>query len=124
MPYLPLDHNYGDHPKVDALSDAAYRLHTQALLWCSRTLTDGHVPEDRVRRLVPTFKPAALRELLAGDKPMWVPAAGGGYTIHDYLDWNDTRDEVLAAREHIRKVRSAAGKKGAAKRWQQNGAPS
>ena len=27
MPYLNMDDNYPDHPKVEALSDAAYRFH-------------------------------------------------------------------------------------------------
>ena len=36
MPYLNLDDNYPDHPKVEALSDAAYRLHGACLFYAAR----------------------------------------------------------------------------------------
>jgi hypothetical protein len=37
--------------------------------------------------------------------------------IHDYLDWNRSREQIETDRERIRKVRSEAGKKGAKARW-------
>jgi hypothetical protein len=42
-----------------SLSDAAYRLHCSATVFSNRTLTDGYVPADRVRSLVPHFRAAA-----------------------------------------------------------------
>ena len=88
MPYLNLDDGYTEHRKVDALSDGAFRLHTSALCYCARELTDGHVPEHRVARLVPRYRAAHLAELVASG--LWLPAADG-FDLHDYLDWNKPR---------------------------------
>jgi hypothetical protein len=88
MPYLNLDDNFADHPKVDALSDGAFRLHVSGLNYAARKLTDGHVEKHRVHRLMPVFKKAYLDELI--DAGMWM-SAKGGYDIHDYLEWNKSR---------------------------------
>lgn len=114
MPFLNLDDNFADHPKVDALSDGAFRLHVAGLCYSSKHLTNGYIPADRAPRLVPRFRRAMLEELLGG---LWLPALNG-YEIHDYLDWNRSREEIEQDRERIKKARSEAGKKGAAKRWQ------
>ena len=89
MPYLNLDDNYPDHPKVDALSDGAFRLHTAGLCWCAKNLTDGFVDERRVARLTRTYKPAYLAELV--EAAMWLRVLGG-YGLHDYLDWNKSKE--------------------------------
>ena len=113
MPYLNLDDNFADHPKVDGLSDSAFRLHVAGLCYASRHLTDGFIPKEKVTRLVPRFRRPALDELVG---TLWITAIGG-FQIHDYLDWNRSREQIEFERERIRKVRSAAGKKGAEKRW-------
>jgi hypothetical protein len=114
MPYLNLDDNFADHPKVDALSDGAFRLHVAGMLYASKHLTDGFIPANRVPRLTRTYKARHLAELM--EARMWLPA-DRGYTLHDYLDWNRSREQIEADRERIRKVRSEAGKKGAKARW-------
>lgn len=115
MPYLNLDDNFADHPKVDALSDGAFRLHVSGLLYVSRHLLNGRLPGDKVTRLVPRFRKQSLTELL--DRALWLPVIDG-YEIHDYLDWNKSREQIETQRDHLKKVRSEAGKKGAMSRWQ------
>jgi hypothetical protein len=88
VPYLNLDDNYPDHPKVDILSDGAFRLHTAALCWCAKNTTDGFVEESRVPRLTRTYKPQYLAELVAS--AMWLRVTKG-YDLHDYLDWNQSK---------------------------------
>ena len=114
MPFLNMDDNFPDHPKVDPLSDAAFRLHVAGMCYASKHLTNGYVPSERVPRLVPKFRKTALAELVGG---LWLPAVNG-FEIHDYLDWNRSREEIEKDRAHLKQVRSEAGKKGAAKRWQ------
>lgn len=46
MPWVRFDDQFPIHRKVDGLSDAAYRLHTSAIFWCARNLTDGFVSEE------------------------------------------------------------------------------
>jgi hypothetical protein len=115
MPFLYLDDNFADHPKVDGLSHGAFRLHVAALLYAARQLTDGKVPAEKVPRLMPGYRVRYLEELV--ERRLWLPDASTGYTIHDYLDWNKPRAEIEADRERLRKVRSEAGRKGAKARW-------
>ncbi|MEN8675209.1 hypothetical protein [Nocardioides sp.] len=96
VPYLNLDDQYADHPKVDALSDGAFRLQTSGLCYAARKLTDGFVEESRVHRLMPVYKPKYLAELL--DAGVWIEVVGG-FQIHDYLDWNKSRAWWLEHRE-------------------------
>jgi hypothetical protein len=89
-----------------SLSDAAYRLHCSATILSNRTLTDGYIPADRVRVLVPRFRPAALRELL--DTGRWT-TADGGYTLADFGTDQRSRESVLAERAAW-KLRQAANR--------------
>src|SRR2546427_7648780 len=88
MAYLNLDDNFTDHPKIDQLSDGAFRLHLAGLCYSAKHLTDGRVPSDRPPRLVPTFRTKHLEELLKDG--LWTQHRDG-YEIHDYLDWNKSR---------------------------------
>lgn len=88
MPYIMLDDNYADHPKVDSLTDGAFRLHTAGLCYCAKNTTDGVVDRRRVPRLVPNYRSSQVAELL--DRGLWMPHPDG-YEIHDYLDWNRSK---------------------------------
>jgi hypothetical protein len=114
MPFLNLDDNFADHPKVDGVSDGAFRLHVAGMLYAAKQMTDGYIPATRVPRLTRTFKPRYLAELM--ESGLWKPA-DRGHVIHDYLDWNRSREQIETDRERVRKVRSEAGKKGAKARW-------
>lgn len=98
MPYLNMDDNFADHPKVEALSDAAYRLHTASMLYCAKYTTNGYITPRQVAKRTATYRPALVRELLAagvwhdlgegcGTKHCPV-GREGAYLIHDYLEWN------------------------------------
>lgn len=111
MPWGRLDDSLYDHPKLDALG--RYRLsciglNTLAQSWCNRWLTDGLVPTDRVERLGGTV---ALANRLV-DAGLW-EKVDGGYRIHDFLDYNDSRETVLAQREAARaRRRNNVGRSG------------
>lgn len=112
MTWVNLDDQYPEHPKVDGLSDGAFRLHTSAICYCNRHLTDGVVTAEKVVRLVPRFKRSYVDELL--ERLVWHDLGGGAaYEIHDYLDWNASRAQVAEARQK----NSENGRKGATKRW-------
>lgn len=107
MAYASFDDQFADHPKIAALTDSAFRLHTAGILYCARHLTDGLIPADEVPRLVRRYRKASLDELT--DRALWVAAgAGQAYTIHDYLDWNLSRHQV----EKRRIVAQQNGQKG------------
>src|SRR3989442_1137875 len=89
--WVKLDDSFAEHPKILALSDAAFRLHVRALCYCGRYLTDGLIPRSFVGGS------RAWRELLAAG--LWDTHAEGGWQIHDWLDYQPTRDAVTQRRE-------------------------
>lgn len=115
MPWANFDDQYPKHPKIVRLSDAAFRLHSCGICYCAQYLTDGLIDADAVPGLVPRFKRSALTELV--ERNLWIQH-GQVYEIHDYLEWNRSKEQVVEERERLRKQRSAAGKKGAEARWQ------
>lgn len=97
MPWGKLDDSLYDHPKLDELPSsmrlACVGLWSVAISWCNRRLTDGHVPKGRIRLLGGTTQQAeALFAAGLFEKD------GDGYRVHDFLDFNDSREYVMARR--------------------------
>jgi hypothetical protein len=106
MTWVRLDEKATRHPKVAGLTDRAFRRWIEGLCYAGEYLTDGYLPDAFVRQT-----PKKQRdELLASG--LWEQNGNGVY-LHDYTDFNRTRDEV----EAIRKARREAGKKGNEARW-------
>lgn len=103
MSWARLEDSFPDHPKVAALSDTEFRLHVTAICYASRYHTDGHIPAAAIRVLRGTPK-TADQLVRAG---VW-ETAGDGWMIHDFLDYNPSRDEALAKRA----TRAEAGRLG------------
>lgn len=99
MAWVKLDDGFPEHPIIDGLSDAAFRLHVAGLCFCSRQLTDGLIPAATVVRLVPKHQPKAVTELVEAGR--WLPV-DGGYQLHDYLKYQPSREQVEARREKAR----------------------
>lgn len=111
MTWVKMDDMVPENPKFVDLSDRAYRIHWDAICYCNRRLTDGHIRRGALRALGAT--PRYVAELI--DAGLWEPSPNGtgGYMIHDYLDYQPSKTEV----EERRKKRSDAGAKGARARW-------
>jgi hypothetical protein len=117
MAYAKFDDGFSDHPKNRGLSDSAFRLHVSAILHCSRFLTDGVILTESLPDLYPIRRKSGpnrdVNQLL--ERGLWREIAGGsGYVIHDYLEWNDSREKVekrrAAAAERLRNWRKTHGK--------------
>lgn len=93
MTWLKIDDAMPEHPKLEHLSVQAKWARVELLCYCARNLTDGHVPSERARRMA---TPRVLTELVSADL---VHRNGTGWVMHDYLDWNPSREEVLKQRE-------------------------
>ena len=121
MAWVRFDDEFYDHPKVCALSpnlrDACITLFVFADCWSSKQLTDGFIPAPQIARLM--GKPVAKHAKELVRVALWEDAEGG-WQVHDYLEYNPSREESLQDRGYLHDVRSAAGKKGAASRWQGN----
>ncbi len=82
------------HPKIVGLSDAAFRLWVWGLSYCQQHLTDGWIP---VASLPSKGKPDSLVTAR-----LWRESDRGGYDVHDYLEWNDSKESVLKKRASLR----------------------
>ena len=104
MPWIRFEDNFPQHPKVLALSDAAFRLHVSAIGYAAQHLTDGHVSSAALRSLTRrTSLPAEL--VVAG---LWETNADG-YNVHDYLHYQPSRADVQAHRDADRERKKADG---------------
>ena len=104
MSYAKLDDNFPDHPKVIELSDSAFRLAVTAICYSARILTDGRLTPQSLRR----FEARAKDVTALVDARLW-EVDGKEYVIHDYLEYNLSKEEVLAERERVSKQRREAG---------------
>src|SRR4051812_41885266 len=104
MPWGRLNDALNDDAKLRALTDSAFRLWICGLVYCSKNLTDGFIPEGEIPHFPMKARSRArlVTELCAaqahlGKGPLW-HRIEGGYRMHHYLDWNDPRDTVMAQR--------------------------
>jgi 5-methylcytosine-specific restriction endonuclease McrA len=102
MPWVRIDENALEHPKVIGLCDGAFRLWVQGLSHCQKYLTDGLITQAGVRSLR-SFSPKRRRELT--DAGLWHDEESGGVRVHDYLQWNDSRQLVLENRDWSKRRR-------------------
>ncbi|TSD68104.1 hypothetical protein [Aeromicrobium piscarium] len=104
MPYLNIDDGFADHPKVDDLSDGAFRLHVAALCACAKGQTDGFIRSHKVPRLTHSYRPTLVVELV--EAGLW-HEADDGWDIHDFLDWNKPKSwwDEKRARDAERKAK-------------------
>lgn len=92
MTWTKLGDEYTDH--CWKLSDAAFRLHTDALVWSNRRHLDGVLQKDDMRRWAKT--PEAVGELL--QHGFWVDE-GDRYRIVYHLGWQRTAEQWLRQSE-------------------------
>ncbi len=108
MPWIRIDENAMEHPKIGGLSDGAFRLWVQGLAFCQKFLTDGAITDQAMRGLR-AFS-TKRRDVLV-DSGLW-DGNERGVTVHDYLDWNDSREHVQnarqVARERMQKLRGSS----------------
>ncbi len=99
MSWVKLDDDFSRHRKIAKLSDREFRYHLSALCWCAKNLTDGRV-EAREIDEVSALSPAIARRVVAKlvEHRVWDVHPDGGWVIHDYLDFNPSRVQVLTER--------------------------
>lgn len=91
------------HPKFARLSDVAFRSWFKLDGYCCEHLTDGVVPKSALREL--GVSPRLLAELVTpppGYETGLLEDRGDVVVIHDFFDWNDTKEAVQAARRGLR----------------------
>ena len=97
MPWVKLDDRFPSHRKIALLSDRAFRLHVSAICWCSENLTDGRIGE-RELPLVAHIRGLKATAKQLEDAGLW-DRTDDGWIVHDFLDYNPSRTQVLAERK-------------------------
>ena len=97
MSWIKIDDQFADHPKIVAAGPLAGWLNVCALCYCGRYLTDGFVSSRQVRKLIDVDDITPLVTALVTNG-LW-DEVEGGYQIHDYLQYNPSREKTLADRK-------------------------
>lgn len=110
MTWFKVDDALATHDKVLMAGNAAMGLWVRAGAWSAQHLTDGFVPAHAVKLLGNLGQAKALVE-----SGLW-HKVDGGFSFHEWHDYQPTREKVEAeraeARERMRKLRT--GGKGSA----------
>lgn len=88
--------------KMRPLSDAAFRVQVKAVCWCKLHRTDGVITKvEMVEDVLPPGKRGerVLKELLDAEL---LESVNGHYEVHDYLDWQESREDRERARAQWR----------------------
>lgn len=99
MAWVKLDDGFFRHPKVIRAGRDARDLNMAAWCYSSSTLTDGLIETAVLPQLAADAgvrNPKRLANRLV-DVGLW-EVAPGGYVIHDYLQYNPSREQVLKQR--------------------------
>jgi hypothetical protein len=111
MSWIKLDDQIFTHPKVVELSKDAKLLYLAGLCYCGAQLTDGMITKGATRVLLATIE--ANCEAIASlvDSGLWEANENGSFQVHDYLEHQSSRDEVMA----VKGARAKAGQAGGVK---------
>lgn len=111
LTWIRLDDDFPEHPKVAAVGPLGIAMQVSALAYAARNLTDGFIPDAVAIRLIDVSRLAqraegrlleACEAVRLEDLCEQLVVAGlwerveEGFQIHDYLDYNPRREEVLA----------------------------
>jgi hypothetical protein len=110
--WMKFDDRFLDHPKFVRLERKApsrgLHLWFGLMSYCKQHLTDGRVPRDMVRIVNGPHQRWRMQALDALLEVGLVEAAGEELLIHDYLDWNPSREEITGPQRATRKGESSA----------------
>ncbi len=113
MAWVRIDENFSNHPKTLQVGPLGMAMQVAALCYCNKYLTDGLLPTSAVPNLLnlnDIFN-AVNNELVTcyenvtysvvvkklTDSGLWEEVSGG-YLIHDYFDYQPTKQKVILER--------------------------
>lgn len=97
------------NPKIDNLSDAAFRVYVNGVVHAASQETDGHL----ARRALRLLHPDPIDLLVIADAlrsaGLW-ESADGGWSVHDFREYQTSKAQAEARREmaRLRQVKSRA----------------
>lgn len=121
MPWVKVDDNLPDHPKLAILggyTTLGLSMYVAGLCYCNRYLTDGAIPKPAAARLLDFGTIEVDGEPVDGAYLASLMVAAGlwdedenEYRVHDYAEYQPSREKVLADRaaavERMSRIREA-----------------
>jgi hypothetical protein len=106
MTWVRLDDGFFRHPKARAASKDGRALFVASLCWSAANLTDGHIRDESVTQILADAeaKKNAVDRLAAAG--LWHPGLDEGWDIHDYLEFNKSRADVMKERDRWRRSKA------------------
>jgi hypothetical protein len=108
--YIRIDVLLPEHPKIEGLSDKAFRALFDLWCYCGRNRTDGIVTEKRWKAKSRSVRDELVKAGLAEPMP------GEGVVMHDFVG-PDGHQRTRAEIDELSAKRTEAAKKAAAARW-------
>ena len=115
--FAKLELDYADHPKIMALSDAAFRLHVTLILYSRKYETDGIIKNPVGLRFANQFGFDAFSELENNDEnaPSLRKLENGDWVLHGFTEIQETKAKIA---ERTRRNRENGAKGGRPKKTQ------
>lgn len=112
MAWVRIEDSVTDHPKHLKAGPAASWLWVCGLAYCQRQLSDGFIPVEAIGMIGVTGvgRCRKLADVLVGVGLFDVSV--GGYRVHDYHEYNDTKEEAIARRDKLNRDRVRSGRVG------------
>ena len=117
MSWAKLDDQFFTHPKVIDLPKDAKLLFLAALTYCAGQLTDGTVTPGALRVIAATVDVSREEAGTLVAAGLWEKSEAG-WQVHDYLEYQPTRDKALATKQARAEAGSVGGHKSADNRAQ------
>src|SRR5262245_32252920 len=99
MAWVRLDDSCSHHPKLRRAGLEAYGWWAAALCYCNRYLTDGFIAKKDLEHVWPGLHPTRLQAIidrLTAQRSL--ESTPDGVRVHDYLDYQPSRDTALRQR--------------------------
>lgn len=141
MAWIRIDDHFDEHPKHSQVGPLAWGVWLAGLAYCNRNQTDGFIPRGKAKTL-------ASFEVVDADGVIWTlgrtsgmsgadidsewiigflveatlwDEVPGGYSVHDYSDYQPTREQIAELTEKKKAAGKAGGKASAQARASANG---
>lgn len=114
MTWVKLDDRFAGNPKIRRAwrrSNASVGLYCMSLAYAAQHETDGVVDLWWVEEVMPNKRERAAATNALLDAGLWVEHDDEHVFIHDYLDYNESAEELAARRERDRTRKSRGGKR-------------
>jgi hypothetical protein len=108
--FIAIHDDIVNHPKIEPLSDAAFRHLIRLWGYCNKFRTDGIVSEAKVREKGARVFRELTSPAYPGAEPLVIPADGGYWECRDYLKHQWSAEEIQEQAERNRINGSKGGR--------------